>query len=138
MHYSELALTLRSSTVLPMTEDLSAYEPMTVASVTAYLNARQPLPEGECWGVDEYVPGWFSVLARHTGSDWMMHVPWGALQFYGPGFAYLTLSSNPLIHDFRVARQVMAENATAPVDVTWIQSEIRRRTQELEPRRLSE
>ena len=88
--------------------------------------------------MNEYVPGWFSVLARHAGPDWMKHVPWGALQFYGPGFAYLTLSSNPLIHDFGVARQVMAENATAPVGVAWIQSEISRRTQELDASRRSE
>lgn len=108
---------------------------MTVSSVTAYLEARQPLPEGETRSVGEYVPGWFYVSTHRVGPDGRMHVPWGALQYYGPGFVCLTLSSNPLIHHFGVARQVMSENATIPVDVSWIKSEIRRRTEELEARR---
>ena len=130
MSYSVLAITRPTSTVVPMNDDLSISEPMTMASVTAYLDARQPLPVDECWDVSEYAPGWFSILARKTGPDWQNHVRWGALQFCGPGFVCLNLSSNPNIHDFDVCHQVLSENTTAPVDVDELRREILRRTQE--------
>jgi hypothetical protein len=130
MSYSFLAIMRLTSTVVPMDDELSISEPMTAESVTVYLDATQPLPVDECWHVSEYAPGWFSVVARKTGPDWQQHLRWGGLQFCGPGFVCLNLSSNPNIHDFDVCHQVLSENSTAPVDVDELRREILRRTQE--------